>query len=424
MRVKRLLLASAIGLVTVAAIAFVATWRAEIAPTRPPSRASLDPKLIAKGAELALIGNCMTCHTAPGGPAYAGGRRMATPFGTIHSTNITPEPDTGIGAWSEAAFRRAMHEGVRRDGAHLYPAFPYDHFTKLTDEDVGALYAFLITRTPVRQTAPDNDLAYPMNLRPLIAGWKLLFFERTRFKPDRSLSAEVNRGAYLVDAVAHCGACHTPRNALGAERDGRLFDGSEVENWHAPALNAASPAPVPWTPEQLATYLRRGYVAQHGVAAGPMQDVVDNLAQVDESEVRAIAAYVGSILAPATAARRPAATAAAGNGANASADGAVLYRSLCADCHEPRGQGFPARGIRMADSKVVAMHDPRNLAHLILDGTTAPDATPSAWMPGFADMLTDRQVTALMTYLRTEIARQPAWPDLERQLRRLRANDS
>jgi mono/diheme cytochrome c family protein len=257
-----------------------------------------------RGSELSLIGNCNTCHTNDGGAPYAGGRPIPTSFGTIYSTNITPDPETGIGRWSEESFLRAMHEGIRRDGAHLYPAFPYDHFTKLSADDVRAIYAFLMTRDPVRAETPANDLAFPFNIRALLAGWKLLSFERGEFRPDAAQTAEWNRGAYLAGGLAHCGACHTPRNMLGAEKRGQLFSGGEIEGWHAPALNAASPAPTPWSAEQLMTYLRDGFVERHGVAAGPMQPVANNLSRVSAQEVNAIATYLGAILGPATADRQ------------------------------------------------------------------------------------------------------------------------
>jgi mono/diheme cytochrome c family protein len=190
--------------VILAAAGFVAyAWHPAIPPTQARQTAISDHALIAKGSELSLIGNCNTCHTRDGDAAYAGGRPITTPFGTVYSTNITPDPETGIGGWSEEAFARAMFEGVRRDGAHLYPAFPYDHFTKLSADDVRALYAFLMTRETVQAEARPNDLTFPFNIRVLIAGWKLLFFERGQFQPSATQTAEWNRGAYLVDGLAH-----------------------------------------------------------------------------------------------------------------------------------------------------------------------------------------------------------------------------
>ncbi len=430
MRLRRALL-GVLSVVLLGAVGFIIFSRQPALPAmQPPSAAGFDRALVAKGAELALIGNCNVCHTKQDGAPYAGGRPLKTPFGTIYATNITPDADTGIGSWSETAFLRAMREGVRRDGAHLYPAFPYDHFTKATVGDLRALYAFLMTREPVRAETPNNALPFPWSERALIAGWKLLYFKAGELKPDPTLSAELNRGAYLVEGLAHCGACHTPRNRLGAEANDRYLGGGEIDGWHAPALNAASPAPVPWTSEQLFRYLRNGFVPPHGVAAGPMQPVADNLGTVTEHDVKAIAAYIGAMLGPATASRRHAAgtskaqatprppspdTAAPG-----SADGAVIYAGACALCHEPTGQAFSAHGIPMTSSKVVAMPDARNLTHVILEGIDPPKASPAALMPGFSAAFTDRQIAALMAYLRSTFSDQPAWSGLEDTVREAR----
>jgi mono/diheme cytochrome c family protein len=227
-----------------AVIGFVAfAWRSAIDPIAPQSQ-NFSPEMVARGEKIAMLGDCNICHTAPGGRALAGGLALPTPFGTIYSTNITPDADTGIGRWSEDAFRRAMREGVDREGRQLYPAFPYDHFTLATDEDIAALYAYAMTRDPVRAVAPADDLAFPFNIRPLLAGWKLLFLRQGPYRPDAGQSAAWNRGAYLVEGLAHCGACHAPRNALGAERKRDGFGGGDAEGWNAYALNQASPAPV------------------------------------------------------------------------------------------------------------------------------------------------------------------------------------
>ena len=177
---------------------------------------------MALGARLAAIGNCNVCHTAPGGAPFAGGLALPTPFGTIQSTNITPDPATGIGRWSETAFVRAMREGVDREGRHLYPAFPYDHFTRVTDQDNRALYAYLMTRRPIQASPPPNDLRFPFDQRILLAGWKMLYLRQGPLAIETDRSPEWNRGRYLVEGLGHCGACHTPRDGLGAEQRGGL----------------------------------------------------------------------------------------------------------------------------------------------------------------------------------------------------------
>lgn len=440
MRLRYLVLGILVVLALGAAIFVGLAWRSEIEPVAAQPVGSFDPETISRGEALALIGNCNSCHTRAGGEPYAGGVPFDTPFGTIYATNITPDPETGIGQWSQEAFRRAMHEGVRRDGRHLYPAFPYDHFTKLTDEDVQAIYAFLMTRKPVQAQAEANELSFPFNFRALIAGWKLLYFTPGRFQPAEDRDEAHNRGAYLTEAVAHCSSCHSPRNALGAERSDRYFDGGDAGTWHAPALNRNSPAPTPWTTEQLHTYLRTGFVERHGVAAGPMRPVVANLGAAPEEDVRAIARYVGSILEPATADRRDraeqllsqieerkpvlwqtAAAEATGRADSQSdAAGAILYAGTCAMCHEPIGLRFSASGIPLSISKVIALPDPRNLINITLHGIEAPPRAPHARMPGFANALTDAQIASLVNYLRSAFSDQPAWEDVEGHVSRAR----
>src|SRR6201986_2432242 len=285
--------------------AFAVAWRPAISAIEPPAPQSFDAALVKRGRDLAALGNCNDCHTVRGGKAFAGGLPVPTPFGTIYSSNITPDADTGIGRWSEAAFRRAMRSGVNREGQHLYPTFPYDHFTNVSDEDDRALYAFLMTRQPVRAPARDNQLAFPLNQRVVIAGWKFLFLHPGTYKPDPAKSAEWNRGAYLVEGLAHCGACHTPRNALGAEKLNAIFAGGDVDHWQSYPINAQSPAPVPWNADALYAYLRDGFHPDHGTARGPMAEVVRNLSVVPASDVRAIATYMADVFgAPSTEHRK------------------------------------------------------------------------------------------------------------------------
>jgi len=292
-------------------------------PVETENASAFNSGLVAKGAELAAIGNCADCHTAPGGKSYAGSRALPTPFGTIYTSNITPDSETRIGNWSEEAFRRALRDGVDRKGRHLYPAFPYDHFTHLTDDDIHALYAFIITRESVHSVPPTNKLSFPYNIRSLLAGWKLLFLQRGPRKDDGTNSAEWNRGLYLVESAAHCGACHTPRNFMGAEIKSRAFAGGVSEGWDAPALNSSSPAPRVWTADQLFTYLRTGWQAQHGGAAGPMASVSENLSAVPEADIRAIAAYIASLSSRRQGKPQPS------QRADATSTAAAIYAGAC-----------------------------------------------------------------------------------------------
>jgi len=420
-----LALAAVAGAVAVAAI----VWRPAIAAIEPPAPQSFDSALIKRGRDLAAIGNCNDCHTVRGAKDFAGGLAVPTPFGTIYSSNITPDAETGIGRWSEAAFRRAMQSGVDREGRHLYPTFPYDHFTNVSDDDNRALYAFLMTRQPVRAQPRENQLSFPFNQRVAVAGWKLLYLRHGTYQPDATKSAEWNRGAYLVEGLAHCGACHTPRNSLGAERTQASFAGGDVDNWHAYAINSQSPAPVPWDADALFQYLRHGWHPDHGVARGPMAEVVSNLSEVPEGDVRAIATYMAGVFgAPTPDAKRrgddvlaqakskEAPQAVAGN-----TGGAALYAAACASCHGT-DRGPPYGGINLALSSAFSGPDARNAANIALAGIRPVAGERSPIMPGFADSMSDEQIAALLDHLRARFGK-PAWPnttDIVRDARRSR----
>jgi mono/diheme cytochrome c family protein len=403
-----------------AAVAFAVAWRPAIAAIDPPKPQSFDTNLVKRGRELAAIGNCADCHTLRGGRSFAGGLPVPTPFGTVFSTNITPDPETGIGRWSEVAFRRAMRSGVGRDGQHLYPTFPYDHFTNVSDEDDAALYAFLMTREPVHAPARENQLSFPLGHRVLVAGWKLLFLHRGTYQPDSSKSAEWNRGAYLVEGLAHCGACHTPRNALGAERASASFTGGDVDNWQAYPINAQSPSPVPWDADALFAYLREGSHPDHGTARGPMAQVVSNLSSVSASDVRAIAVYMADVFGTPTPDRKrqgeaalARAKSAAAPAPQANAAGASIYAAACATCHES-GRPPPYGGINLGLSTAIASPDPRNLANIVLSGVRPVEGERSPIMPGFASSMSDAQVAALLNFLRARYSNQPPWSGVEK----------
>jgi len=404
-----------------AGAAFAIAWRPAIAAIDPPAPQSFDTALVKRGRYLAAIGNCNDCHTVRGGKSFAGGLPVPTPFGTIFSSNITPDGETGIGRWPESAFRRAMRSGVNRDGQHLYPTFPYDHFTNVTDADDQALYAYLMTRQPVRAPARENELSFPLDQRLAIAGWKLLFLRHGTYQPDSTQSAEWNRGAYLVEGLAHCGSCHTPRNALGAERASAQFAGGDVDNWHAYAINAQSLAPVPWDADALFAYLRDGWHPDHGVARGPMAEVVSNLSSVPQDDIRAIATYMAGVFGTPTPDRKRQGEAVLAQvrspavvpASKISPAGAAIYAAACATCHET-DRSPPYGGVNLALSTAIAGPDPRNVANIVLSGVRPVEGERSPIMPGFAASMNDGQISALLNYLRARFSNQPGWTGVEK----------
>jgi mono/diheme cytochrome c family protein len=394
-------------------------WRSEIPATDIVQK--FDAAMVNRGAELAAAGNCIACHTVPGTNAFAGGVALPTPVGALYSNNITPDPETGIGRWSEAAFKRAMREGVDREGEHLYPAFPYDHFTHVADEGIGALYAFLMTREPVKASPPANELRFPFGFRPLLAVWKLLYLDVGPSRLDPRQSEEWNRGAYLAEGLGHCGACHTPRNRLGAEDKDRHFAGGEAEGWVAYAINEASPAPTPWTKEALAFFLRHGFHVQHGVSRGPMAEVTGNLAGLPESDVNAIAAYVISQMdkqgvEKGTDAKVEPASDKSG------ASGEEIYKAACATCHES-GRPPPFGALDFHLSTAVNAPNPQNIINVTLFGIPPADGEASAVMPGFAAAFSDQQIADLLAYMRRSFSNGPAWPNVAEMTGRTRSGE-
>jgi len=398
------------------AVGVLTIWKPQIDPIEPAKMTAFNSGLVTNGAELAAIGNCAACHTATGGKAYSGSRALPTPFGTIYSSNITPDADTGLGRWSEEAFRRALRDGVDREGRHLYPAFPYNHFTHLTDDDIHALYAFIMTRDRVRNVPPENRLSFPFNIRPLLAGWKLLFLTRGPHDGDAAQSTDWNRGAYLVEGIAHCGACHTPRNFLGAERKASVYAGGDSEGWDAPALDSGSPAPVAWTADQLFAYLGAGWQAQHGASAGPMAPVAENLAGVPEKDVRAIAVYIASL-----SKGRPAAPSPSRTGDETSAP-ATIYAGACGACHE-RPAAAASQGLPLSLSSSLRAARPRNTLNIILHGITRRPGEPGPFMPAFDGTLTDAQIADLAAYIRNRFTEAPAWSNIGEEISKIRKGD-
>lgn len=419
-------IAAAVGGLLVTAM----PWRAAIAPVANIDTSIYSAAAIERGRLVAAAGDCMVCHTAENGVPNAGGLPLETPFGTVYTTNITPDKASGIGAWSYAAFERAMRQGIHRDGRHLYPAFPYTAFAKITDADMQSLYAYLMTQEPVSNQVAPTQLSFPYNARPLLAGWNLLFHDNQTYQPDPSQTTLWNRGAYLVQGMGHCSACHTPRNALGAEKSGdkNFLAGGFAEGWEAPALNALSKAPIPWTEDELYRYLRTGYSALHGVASGPMAPVVQSMAELPDEDVRAVAHYLGTLAAPAATDISPALLAAQleersrNDQRVLSLSGENLFQGACAVCHDAR-EGPPLFGARPSLALNTNLHSdsPDNAIQILLRGIDNPAMAELGYMPGFGDSMNDEQLETLLEYLRMRFAPdQPAWEGLPEKIRTLR----
>jgi len=368
-----------------------------------------DESIEEKGAYLAAAGNCVSCHTRDGGPPWAGGLAFETPYGTIYSTNITPDAETGIGTWTLEEFTAAMREGLRPTGDHLYPVFPYTSFTRVTDSDIAALYAYLQSLEPVRASARENDLSFPFDQRWALGPWKSLFFDDGRYEPVATESEAWNRGAYLVEGLGHCGECHTPRNFLGAREGDRALAGAtyreEVEGkvsaWSASNLTGADAGLAMWTHDDLAGYLKYGFSERAGVF-GPMNKVIVNSTRhLRDEDIAAITTYLKSL---------PALDTASGDSAEARVvqAGSIQYDIHCGTCHLPTGEGSAETGPPVLGSPVVLDADPASLINITLYGAQLPKVAPSpewqarGWkrMEAYAGKLSDEQIAALLSYMR------------------------
>ena len=362
------------------------------------ARAQPSADTIARGKVLANAGDCASCHTADPAKPFGGGKRIDTPFGGIYSPNLTPDRDTGIGAWSDDEFYQALHSGVRRDGSRYYPAFPYPYFTKLTRQDIEAIRVYLATLAPVHSVERPPELRWPLNYRVVMRVWNALFFRPGIFEPNQQKSTEWNRGGYLVTGAAHCGACHTPKNLFGADRRGRSFGGSEVDGWYAPRLdNAARSGLKSWSEDDLVEYLSSGRNGKSH-ADGPMAEVVVNsTSQMSDADVRAIAVYLKDLPAGASepvVTRPPDADMAAGK---------AVYDHNCVSCHEADGSSAPRIYPPLPGNALLQSGDPLSTLRIILDGaqtvTTRRAPNPGS-MPAYAKQLSDSEVADVANYIR------------------------
>ncbi len=398
-----------------------AAWLLLTLPLFASGTASADPDNyveIIRGKALVTAGDCAACHSAPGGEPFAGGLSLQTPFGAIMTPNLTPDSTTGIGSWSADDFARAMHEGRRPDGGHLYPAFPYTYYTRVTRADLDAIYAYLRTLPPVTNQVNRNTLPFPFNIRASMIGWNALFFTPATFVADPKRSDEFNRGAYLVEGLGHCGACHTPFNAFGAAKSGKYLQGNQIDNWTAPNITNDDHAGLgKWSVDDIAQYLKTGQTATT-LASGPMKDVIENsTSKMTDTDLKAIAVYLKERGAAGSAAPTPLPASDARMVA-----GRAIYTDTCSACHTNDGGGIAHMFPKLAGSVIATQDDPSSLIRIIIAGgrSAATDARPtSPAMPSLGFRLNDDQVAAVVTYVRNAWgnAAAPVTADTVKQLR-------
>lgn len=376
------------------------------------SGANIDPvntndSQVKLGEYLARAGDCIACHTNHGSAPYSGNYPLPTPFGTIYSPNLTPDKETGLGKWTADDFWRAMHDGRRQDGSFLYPAFPYNYYTKMSREETDAIFAYLQSLPAIHNPPKENEMPFPFNQRFILLGWRILFFKKGEFIPDPSKSAEYNRGAYLVQGPAHCGMCHTPINPLGGSVLSAKYAGGliPIQNWYAPAIHNNKEFGLGnWPKEDIAALLKTG-VSNSGVVYGPMGDVVYNSTQfLKDKDLNAIATYLKEQpeLKAAPEAKQVQVTKKFAQ--QLTVQGRNLYSQNCAVCHGANGQGQVPHYPPLVSNASMLMDSPANPIKMILHGGFPPvtKGNPEPYgMPPFAHLLTDEEIAAIATYIRS-----------------------
>lgn len=362
------------------------------------ARADPSDEMIAHGKAMVEAGDCASCHTADPAKPFAGGKRIDTPFGAIYAPNLTPDRETGIGAWREADFIRALRYGVAPDGSLYYPAFPYPNFTKFTRDDILSIRAYLATLTPFQDKAPAPELRFPLNFRVVMRVWNYFFFKPGILEPDQQKAADWNRGRYLVEGAGHCGACHTPKNIFGADRRGRAFAGGKVAGWFAPRLDAAARSGLKsWSVDDIVEYLQSGRNAKSHADGLMAEVVVNSTSKMSGADVRAIAVYLKSLpQGPPEPAVTPPPDA-------AMASGKALYAHACVACHEVDGSSAPRVYPPLPGNALLQSTDPSSTLRIMLDGAhtvTTPRAPNTGEMPGYAKQWSDQQIADVTNYIR------------------------
>ena len=383
-------------------------------PTGVPAKLA-QASVVERGAYLARAADCMVCHTTQGGKEYAGGLGFKLPFGTLYSTNITPDKETGIGNYSDQDFLNAVHRGIRHDGARLYPAMPFASYTYMTDDDALAIKAYLFSLPPVRAPAPENTLSFPFNRRWAMTFWSAVFNRDSRFAPDTSKSPEWNRGAYLSEALAHCGECHTPRNLAFALDNRRKFAGAVAAGWRAYNITSDKATGIgAWADDDLVSYLAIGHANGHGTASGPMGEAVDrSFNYMVGEDIRAVVAYLRTVPAitspdlPATLAP-PAPPSHKQGGGTQEARGKMVFEGACVSCHGWTGESpiSPFATI----SGAWAVNDPTaiNVAEVVIHGTKRHHPPGAISMPAFGNAYSDTEIAALANYVTARFGSKPS----------------
>jgi mono/diheme cytochrome c family protein len=377
-----------------AAVVLVSCLAADQAAAARPDSPRSD-SLISRGLYIAQAADCASCHTTAGGKAFAGGEPLKTEFGVIYSTNITPDDQTGIGRWSEADFDRAVREGVRKDGSYLYPAMPYTNYTKITSQDMHALWAYVRSLQPVRHQVPADSLLFPMNVRSSVLVWRTLYFKPGAFQRDPKQSDEWNRGEYLVDVLGHCDQCHTPRSVAQGLKSNRELTGAQIEGWYAPNISGDALSKLrDMSDQDLERFLRSGDMGNNTKVVGPMQEVVHaSLSHLTDADLHAMVIY----LKHQEAAPSPLAPAPVKWPRQADAQG--LYQQQCAGCHQNDGKGIPGTVPALAGNDAVTASDPSNVVMAMLEGF--PPQGPWGAMASFSNSLSDEQIADIANYVRT-----------------------
>ena len=385
-----------LGLALLAVAGIAVLFIADAGDAKPITPTALTPEAkaaqVEHGRYLVVAGDCVACHTRPGGAPFSGGLALLTPFGKVYSPNITPDKETGIGDWSATDFYRALHLGKDPHKANLYPAFSYPYYTKISPRDAEAMAAYMMSLTPVKYAPPKNEMNFPFNIRFLVKGWNLLHFRPGHFRADPSKSAQWNRGAYLVKGLGHCGACHTPKNILFGDKGGQALQGGVVEHWLASDITSDETRGIgKWSEEEITQFLKTGSNA-HAIAYGTMVDVIKNsTSQMTDADLAAIAVYLKSVPAgskPASAPKPPAAVMTAGQ---------AVYAKECGDCHLEDGAGIPELYTPLAGNHNLNVADPTSTIRILLNGQE--NAFSGEGMPDYAK-LSDKEIAAAATYIR------------------------